>query len=90
MLSEEIIGKISITNKDSKTNFSCRFKWYKKIFWWNGIKKLLELNPNEKDNFIEKTKKEFLDDNNNDNDINNFDMIIETNFKKGKKFKLNE
>ena len=43
-----------------------------------------------KGNFIEKTKKEFLDDNNNDNDINNFDMIIETNFKKGKKFKLNE
>ena len=83
-----IIDKANITKEDTKTNFFVDLDDIGKSRAEIVLKNLLELNPDVKGGFIEKTAKEFLDDNNND--INNNNIIIETNLNKRKKFKLNE
>ena len=72
-----IIDKASITKEDTKTNFFVDLDDIGKSRAEIVLKNLLELNPDVKGNFIEKTAKEFLDDNNNDNDINTINTNTE-------------
>ena len=83
-----IIDKATITNEDTKTNFFVDLNDIGKSRGEIILKNLLELNPDVKGNFIEKTAKEFLDDDNND--INKYDIIIAANLKKEEDNKLYE
>ena len=83
-----IIDKANITKEDTKTNFFVDLDDIGKSRAEIVLKNLLELNPDVKGNFIEKSAKEFLDDNNND--INKYDIIIAANLKKEEDNKLYE
>lgn len=83
-----IIDKEKITQDDTKTNFFVDLDDIGKSRGEIILKNLLELNPDVKGNFIEKTAQEFLDDTNND--INKYDIIIAANLKKEEDNKVYE
>ena len=83
-----IIDTAKITQDDIKTNFFVDADDIGKSRGEIILKNLLELNPDVKGNYIEKTAKEFLDD--EKNDINIYDLIIAANLKKEEDNKLNE
>ena len=74
-----IIDKAKITKDDTKTNFFVDLDDVGKTRGEIVLKNLLELNPDVKGNFIEKSASEFLDDTNND--INKYDLVIAANLK---------
>ena len=83
-----IIDTAKITQDDIKTNFFVDADDIGKSRGEIILKNLLELNPDVKGNYIEKTAKEFLDD--EKNDINIYDLIIAANLKKEEDNKLND
>lgn len=83
-----IIDNVKITQDDIKTNFFVDLDDIGKSRGEIVLKNLLELNPDVKGNYIEKTVNEFLDDKNND--INKYDIIIAANLKKEEDNKVYE
>ena len=83
-----LIDKAKITQDDTKTNFFVDLDDIGKCRGEIVLKNLLELNPDVKGNFIEKTAQEFLDDANNN--INKYDIIIAANLKKEEDNKVYE
>ena len=83
-----IIDNAKISQDDLKTNFFVDADDIGKLRAEVVLKNLLELNPDVKGNFIEKSSKEYLDDTNNDLSI--YDIVIAANLKKEEDDKLNE
>ena len=83
-----IIDNAKISQDDLKTNFFVDADDIGKLRAEIVLKNLLELNPDVKGNFIEKSSKEYLDDTNNDLSI--YDIVIAANLKKEEDDKLNE
>ena len=83
-----IIDNAKITKEDIKTNFFIDLNDIGKNRSEIVLKNLLELNPDVKGSFIEKTAKEYLDDTNND--LGKYDIIIAANLKKEEDNKIYE
>ena len=83
-----IIDNAKITKEDIKTNFFIDLNDVGKNRSEIVLKNLLELNPDVKGSFIEKTAKEYLDDTNND--LGKYDIIIAANLKKDEDNKIYE
>ena len=83
-----IVDNIKISKDDTKTNFFVDADDIGKLRSEIVLKNLLELNPDVKGNFIDKSSKEFLDDTNND--LGKYDIVIAANLKKEEDNKLYE
>ena len=83
-----IVDNIKISKEDTQTNFFVDADDIDKLRAEIVLKNLLELNPDVKGNFIDKSSKEFLNDANND--LGKYDIVIAANLKKEEDDKLYE
>ena len=83
-----IVDSAKINSEDLKTNFFVEADDTGKLRSEIVLKNLLELNPDVKGNFVEKSAKEFLSD--EKNDFSKYDILIAANLKKEEDEKVYE
>ena len=83
-----LVDNVKISKEDTKTNFFVDADDIDKSRAEIVLKNLLELNPDVKGNFIDKSSSEFLNDVNND--LGKYDIVIAANLKKEDDDKLYE